>query len=139
MQKIRRADFNIDLETIKPISTGFCTEKHTFFKKHRREWGAPKIFIEAFPAVSPIVLKNTVAPANRDGCMRKSTSKYTRFMKKVPRFPPIEFFFARKQNFTPQKTCDFRQLFSSNFCATPKLDVELGSVGKQFLHAFQRY
>ena len=115
MQKIRRADFNIDLETIKPISTGFCTEKHTFFKKHRREWGAPKIFIEAFPAVCPMLLENTVAYANRDGCMRKSTSKYTRFMKKVPRFPSIEFFFRTKTRFHTSKNVRFSSTFFFEF------------------------
>ena len=115
MQKIRRADFNIDLEKIIPISTGFCTEKHTFFKKHRREWGAPKIFIKAFPAVCPMLLENTVAYANRDGCMRKSTSKYTRFMKKVPRFPPIEFFFRTKTKFYTSKNVRFSSTFFLEF------------------------
>ena len=62
-----------------------------------------------------MLLENTVAYANRDGCMRKSTSKYTRFMKKVPRFPSIEFFFRTKTRFHTSKNVRFSSSFFFEF------------------------
>ena len=39
----------------------------------------------------------------------------------------------------PPKARDFRRFFHWIFCTTPMFDVELSTVGKLFLHAFQRY
>ena len=39
----------------------------------------------------------------------------------------------------PPKARDFRRFFHWIFCTTPTFDVELSTVGKLFLHAFQRY
>ena len=49
------------------------------------------------------------------------------------------FFSARKQGCTFPKARDFRRFFHWIFCTTPMFDVELSTVGKLFLHAFQRY
>ena len=39
----------------------------------------------------------------------------------------------------PPKARDFRRFFHWIFCTTPTFDVELSTVGKLFLNAFQRY
>ena len=49
------------------------------------------------------------------------------------------FFSARKQGCTFPKARGFRRFFHWIFCTTPTFDVELSTVGKLFLHAFQRY
>ena len=49
-------------------------------------------------------------------------------------------FFPRKNKVSPSpKARDFRRFFHWIFCTTPMFDVELSTVGKLFLHAFQRY
>ena len=48
--------------------------------------------------------------------------------------------FSQKNKLSPlPKARDFRRFFHWIFCTTPMFDVELSTVGKLFLHAFQRY